>query len=456
MDKIKILNPVFAKASKTLLPDIRKVLKYEDSHWRKKHCGFGLEEKRKLKFMVDGRNGVFLTGLIPKVVEHLESIGKEFKHFPIKSIELNAPYLTNVKLRDYQEKVCLLLLKQNVSRGLIIHPTGTGKTTIIMAIISQLPKNFKTLLLCHRVDIREQLAERCESVGLGIPYVVKNSKDVGFQDASVVISTHQTFSRIKQVHYGDLFNVIIVDEAHHANSVSCQIAKIMMKSLALLRFGFTATIHKERKKALTMEGLFGPVIDRILPNEAEEIGVLAKIEISLVQIPKLPEVKKYQGKYSQIYKFGIVENRTRNKIIVEKALKEVEFGKSVLIMVREINHGKNISKIARLLGHKLKFVRGKTDTSIRLKIKQMLIEKKLKCVICTDVWKEGVDIPTLDVLINAVGGESELQTIQATGRLLRKVEGQEVVRLYDFLDPYRFLAEHTISRLSTYKENKWL
>jgi len=77
-------------------------------------------------------------------------------------------------------------------------------------------------------------------------------------------------------------------------------------------------------------------------------------------------------------------------------------------------------------------------------------------VICTVVWKEGIDIPSLDCVINAAGGKSEIATLQAIGRGLTKIEGKDETEIIDFLDPYKFLAQHAIMRLQIYVKMGWL
>ncbi len=53
---------------------------------------------------------------------------------------------------------------------------------------------------------------------------------------------------------------------------------------------------------------------------------------------------------------------------------------------------------------------------IRDTIQMDLNSKKLMGVVCTTAWKEGINIPSLDVIINAAGGKSEIATLQNLGR----------------------------------------
>jgi superfamily II DNA or RNA helicase len=67
-----------------------------------------------------------------------------------------------------------------------------------------------------------------------------------------------------------------------------------------------------------------------------------------------------------------------------------------------------------------------------------------------------VNIPSLDCVIFASGGKSDIATLQGIGRGLRTTDEKKTFVIVDFLDPYRFLAQHTIQRLRIYVENNCL
>ena len=47
--------------------------------------------------------------------------------------------------------------------------------------------------------------------------------------------------------------------------------------------------------------------------------------------------------------------------------------------------------------------------------------------------------------------KSEIATIQALGRALRKHDNKELVYVYDFLDKEKYLKEHSLSRKRHYE-----
>ncbi len=125
-------------------------------------------------------------------------------------------------------------------------------------------------------------------------------------------------------------------------------------------------------------------------------------------------------------------------------------------MVKELQHGENLTNMADELVLPVTYIHGNTSAPTRAKVKKLFSEKVIGTVITTVIWKEGINIPSLDCVINAIGGRGEIQTLQLTGRGLRRTDLKHYVEIIDFLDPYRFLAQHTVMRLQTYAKNGWL
>jgi superfamily II DNA/RNA helicase len=117
--------------------------------------------------------------------------------------------------------------------------------------------------------------------------------------------------------------------------------------------------------------------------------------------------------------------------------------------------------VENIYGQKINYVNGSTDIEIRDSVKKALINKEIMIVICTvasgGVWREGINIPSLNVVINASGGESELGLIQSIGRGMRVAEGKWEVDIVDFLDTsHYYLIKHFGGRMIVYSEMGWI
>ena len=76
-------------------------------------------------------------------------------------------------------------------------------------------------------------------------------------------------------------------------------------------------------------------------------------------------------------------------------------------------------------------------------------------VICTVIWAEGISIKSLNNVIIASGGLDPKTVLQKVGRGTRLDEGKTEVTIWDFMDNYRYLSNHSIARMELYAFSGW-
>jgi len=272
-----------------------------------------------------------------------------------------------------------------------------------------------------------------------------------------VVSTIQSFKKIDIDDWIDQFPVLIIDEAHHVTKFDGGYAKVLRYMLSPVKIGFTATLPTQEEAEMALEGLVGPVVGEQSINEATELGILAEPHITLLKSPYDSFVRSL-NRYPEVYEEGIIQNEKRNWMVVETILKHKEKGEISLVFVNRIEHGQNLVKLFKEVGHiYVPFVRGDMKATERKNIKQNLIEGKRKVVIATTAWKEGINIPSLNVVFNAGGGKDELPVLQTIGRGLRRTDKKDKVVIYDFFDPsHQYLISHFGERITLYMNNGWL
>lgn len=250
---------------------------------------------------------------------------------------------------------------------------------------------------------------------------------------------------------------VLVHNCHHISSFEGMYAKILSQMLTSIRFGLTATMPVREETKMALEGHIGPVIGELTMQEAAELEILAKPRVTIRKVLFNQSVKKLR-KYPDVYEQGVVQNRSLNRLVVKEAKEILDSGGTVLILVVKIAHGENIVDMAKkLYGLDLVFVQGSTNGDVREEIRQTMISKKVKGVIATAVFREGIDIPSLDAVVNACGGKSEIMSLQAVGRGLTKVEGKIHTTIVDFFNPsHHYLISHFGERISLYCEQEWL
>lgn len=431
---------------------LKPSLKYKTT-WFKKNKWGGGQTQESTSYFISSYDGTFLTGFLPRLISSCKEKEVELELNPsIKTLTpMEAPHLSGVEFRSFQIDIILKAINQQ--RGYIQSPTGSGKTIIALGILSAF-SSYRILFLCHSISILKQTEEKMKEFGFkDVGLVAEGKKDLS---SRIILASIQSMSKINPEKYRNLFDIVMVDELHHISGKSTQYFQFLSNCNATMRIGFSATLPSSEEGKMCIEGLLGPEIGTVKQQELEDLGFVARPYISLITVPMSTRILNHK-KYKDIYREGIIRNKARNRIILSLSSSRIKENKTVLILVKEIEHGDLLEKMARdLFDIDCLFVQGKTETDIREKIRDLFNKKKVKVVICTAVWKEGIDIPSLDTVINAASGKSEIATLQTIGRGARIVKGKTEVEIIDFLDPYKYLSQHAIMRLSIYVKENWL
>ena len=448
---IEQLDPVWAKVSGEG-EDMIKLLTfttYEETFYRQ--GPFKKTRQIRKKNIVDKR-GLFFAGFIPRIVLFCQQQQLSFEVKNTKTFLFDrVPYKGHERFTLREDQTYLVDQAMQHQRGVLVAPTGSGKTIIACAIIHQLPK-FKVAFLCHTKTLVNQTRKEMTEWGFHTSLCSEGTKDLS---GNIVVGTIQSFSRLTPEEYCTMFDMVIIDEAHHVSSFTGQYATVLSRMYTPTRFGLTATpINASGGIPLAMEGLLGPVVGEIDLNYGIQENILAEPCIKLLVVPKSPVLENL-SRYADIYSKGVVEYRRRNNVILTEALQLHKAGKTTLILVNKIHHGELLQVLAEAKGLPAVFLHGASPGEVREATRETFKKKEIPCVIATTVWKEGVNIPSLDCVINAAGGKSEIAVLQSIGRGLRRTKDKEQVIIVDIVDQGKYLSEHFAQRLSLYLENNW-
>lgn len=433
---------------------VAEILAYEKVRWVKGK--YSKEKKMEDASFLDRRNGKFPAGFLNRVMDGLNRRGISFTIINDDCfINFREPVLPGITFRSDQME--LLKGVSCLHRGYLKSATGTGKTILAAGIHAMVEG--RTLFLCHTIDLLTQAAEAFESFGFDVVVVgggEKSWKGDLPRKKMIVVSTVQTWVKFTNdvERYSEAFTTIIIDECHHLSSRDSNYVKILETNLAPIRIGLTATDQTSPISQMVLEGWLGPMIGEFTVDQGVKAGILSEPKIEWINVPDHPGIYNLVN-YRDIYREAVINSRIRNRLVVMEAIKEVSQGKSVLILIKEVEHAKKILEIAKILGLEIDFVWSGTGKGERYDLKQALELKEKKCIIASTVWKEGVNIRSLDCVINAAGGKSEIATLQGIGRGLRATETKSKVVIKDFVDTYKYLDHHTMMRLQVYVENKW-
>lgn len=450
--EIEILDVLDCKVSKALADIIRPCLSYPAVFYQQgPHRNIRKEYPKSV--MIRGGTGYyFQTGLLDRVLSYCKErrIPIEIKG-KIEQVKTTAkPHLKGISFREEQIRA----VKNGIGkqRGVLIAPTGTGKTLLGLAIVSAFP-NKSVLWLCHTKDLMYQAAEfaRIHLSNPCIGYIGDGVCDPN----TLTFATRQSF--VKQAEeLGCDYDIIIIDEVHHLRQNESQYHTIFRNVPAPIRIGLTATMPTDKRAILAIEGSLGPIIECITIEEGQERGIMADVKIKFLKVPMNYQLQEMR-RYADVYDRGVVNNFDMHRIVVNAAKKHVEKGDSVLILVVQIQHGENLLTECERQGVEARFAQGATEGAVRTQIRNALNSKNIHCVIATTIFSEGVNIPELNVLINAAGGKSEIRTIQAIGRGLRLTETKKELIFYDVFNPgNNHLVRHFGERICIYSEMGWI
>lgn len=346
-------------------------------------------------------------------------------------------------LRWYQKEAVVAAVEK--ISGLIVLPTGSGKTEVATNLVSY-TSNPRTLFLVSSKDLVTQTVNRYTKYNIPArPFDVSDDSDTVVEVATIqkVYYYHKKYLRALQQTY-DRFDCIIVDEAHHAKSPSYQAVLSAIKTPHI--YGLTATPQETTKhEQLTLFSNIGPIIyEKTLAELSKgdvKILVSGEVEMRNAVIDPIKDADNYVEHY---YK-GIVENDSRNKAAVRWVMNDFEKN-FTLIFVSRKDHGERIEKLSN---GAIPFISGETSD------RDVWIEKirsgEIHALVTT-VMKEGVDIPRITRIVNLEGGLSPRPVIQKAGRATRMFEDKQSFILLDFYDSGdRILENHAKARAKQYK-----
>ena len=398
------------------------------------------------------KSGVFKSGLLSRLLVDLKKIDcepeVEYEH-SITSEWYHHTIITIDKFKYYQYQEELINLGLSKMRGIIKSPTGSGKTLIMAGLIKALGRrNRKMVILFNAKQLLTQtydfLTETCGLSDIGLCF------GEGYIYGDIMLCTVQSIEKILDSHLEET-EVLMVDECHEFGNGKTTLAALRSFPKAVYRIGFTATPPREPVPRYNLEGALGSVLEVVDTAALVDSGKLTKPLIQLIDRPYDASGLDEDIGYLNVYEDYIVNNEARNNIIKEivNDIRKQNQTSRILILTKSLDHGRTLEN---LLGGNCEFLQGCDSIGERYDA----ISRFRRCgqssiLIGTKILQTGVNIEEITHFINARGMKSEIATLQALGRALRRHDNKEVVYIYDFMDKEKYLKDHSISRKRHYE-----
>ena len=359
-------------------------------------------------------------------------------------IELGRCKLVPNKMQVAFVQNILKLRLKNVQKALLTSSTGTGKTLASAFAMREIHPE-RILFVVHREQIAKQALNSYRKVfGAEKTYglLSGNHKDMM---ADFIFATMQMMAKT-EIHTQfekDAFDVIILDECHHAGSESYQ--RIMAYFKPEFWLGMTASPDTNNYD----------IYDLFDHNIAYEIRLQQALEEDLLcpfhyfGITDLEVNGEVFDDHAGVHNFSNLISDVRVDYILEKAEYFGYSGDRVrgLIFCSRKEEAKELSlkfncrykKDGSL--YKTEVLTGEDNQERREKVINQLVadgkdKNTVDYIFTVDIFNEGVDIPEINQVIMLRPTESPVVFIQQLGRGLRKYEDKEYVVILDFIGNY--------------------
>ncbi len=329
--------------------------------------------------------------------------------------------------------------RHNKWRSLIVAATGTGKTIVAALDFKRLRTQFgdpKLLFVAHREEILVQSVKAFRSVlrqgDFGELWVGgKRPADYRHVFASIQSLANSDFRRLPADH----FDILVIDEFHHAAAVTYKQLLAHLKPKVLLVL--TATPERtDNQDILAFVGGESTINLRLW--DAISRGLLCPFQyFGVSDNEDLRDLRWEGGKYrtEDLDRRFVDEGDNRARLVFEQVARFVyDWTKMRAIgFCSSVKHAEFMARKFQEFGVACQAVSAKTDAEERNRAVKSLRNGTLNLLFSVDLFNEGIDIPELDTVLFLRPTESSTVYIQQLGRGLRLCEGKPCLTVLDFI-----------------------
>ena len=354
-------------------------------------------------------------------------------------------------LRDYQYDVINKFLENPQSLQEVA--TGAGKT-ITTATLSHICEKYgRTMVIVPNKSLVVHTEEDYKNCGVDVGVYFGDRKELNhthtictWQSLNVLDKKSYDSDTLTLAEFTEGVQAVIIDEVHQAK------ADVLKKLLTVnfrnapIRWGLTGTVPKEQWEFQGIYASIGPVINNVSAHDLQERGVLAKLDIQILQTKDVEEFRSYQEEYTWLV---TDENRL---IYISDHVKKVAQQGNTLVLVNRIDTGnKLLNNIPDAV-----FIKGDVKLAERKEEYDEIKTSDGKIIIATyGVAAVGINIPRIFNLVLIEPGKSFVRVIQSIGRGIRKAEDKDFVQIWDITSTCKYAKRHLTERKKYYREAKY-
>jgi len=338
--------------------------------------------------------------------------------------------ISEIKLRDYQEDCVNSIVNMELGSGLVVLPTGSGKTIVFGSACKYFEG--KTLILAHRDELIKQAKSKLKMINPKFKIGIEKAKINSNENDNIIVGSVQTLRNEKRLEKLGKINTIIIDEAHHSTAKTYRDIVEFLNPSKL--YGFTATPIRADKVGLA--SIYKTILFEKNIFEMIKEGYLCNINALRIEADyNLENVKKTAGDYN-VQNLNTEFNTENINNLISKTINEnCSERKKILIFAISIEHVENIvENIEKNTNRKVTFLHGKMsdgERSCRLwDFEDGNIDIMVNCMILT----EGYDNPSIDCVLMARPTQSAGLYMQMLGRGTRIYDNKKNLLLIDITE----------------------
>jgi superfamily II DNA or RNA helicase len=365
------------------------------------------------------------------------------------------PIKKKITPRSYQLEA-LNAWQKNGSKGVVVLPTGSGKTILAILCIEQTKR--PTIIHVPTIDLMHQwhdVLKKFFNTNIGL---------LGGGENEIYPITVATYdSALLHVTYkGNLFGFQIFDECHHLPGAQFQFTAL--GSIAPFRLGLTATPERSDGKEHVLYQLCGPLCFQTHIQELEGTS-LSPYDVVTIEIDMLPHEREQYESARQCYIDFLREENIQmsqsngwhqflykssqnqrgreafKAYMLQKKLSQASCAKEDKIWQLVCAHKQDRmiiftqdNDMAYRIGKR--FLWPVLTHHTKIKERTFFLDNfrqgTFSILVTSKVLNEGVDVPEANVGIVVSGSGSIREHVQRLGRILRPVENKNAI-LYELV-----------------------
>lgn len=370
-------------------------------------------------------------------------------------------------LRGYQQQSVDCILEQFFGpakdNGVVVLPTGAGKSLITGTVASEVEKKGDHLLVFQpSKEILAHNLEKYESYGgrAGVFSASFNRKDIQPVTFATIGSTVRKPDIFKH------FKYVLIDECHKVNPKGGMYQQ-MLAELGKQVVGLTATPWR---LSSTSFGTMAKFITRTNPREFHNVlhvvqtgemfskGFLSKLEYHDVlqfDVQKL-RLNSTGADYTDASVEQYMEAIDFEKRLLQVVKRLVEIGRKPLVFTRFVNQSERLVNALRAEGIRESYVvTGETPSKERAFMFDGYLNRKIDVLTNVGVLDTGADFPECDAVVLGSPMRSLSLYMQKTGRGARIHPNKKDCLIVDMCGTYRVFGPIEDIVIDRSDGNKW-